>query len=96
MYALDLKMYTYQWKVLKNFIWILNVFRNPKMGEVSVPKDKDKTHDTPTQSSPKTNEGDRDFISKVLKDFNFPHDHGVLFLIDEGMLVLVSLVQPPF
>ena len=59
-----------------------SAFRNPKMGEVSMPKDKDKTHDTPTQSSPKTNEGDRDFISKVLKDFNFPHDHGVKVKVD--------------
>merc|ERR1712173_343036 len=55
------------------------------MGERSTSdelEDKETTVGTPTQGSPKTNEGDRDFISKVLKDFDFVQQNGVKVKID--------------
>ena len=62
-----------------------SAFKDPKTGETSMPQlqeDKEITQGTPTQDSPKTNEGDRDFISKVLKDFDFPADHGLKIKLD--------------
>ena len=61
-----------------------SAFKDPKTGE-SIPQlqeDKEITQGTPTQDSPKTNEGDRDFISKVLRDFDFPADHGLKVKVD--------------
>ena len=62
-----------------------SAFKDPKIGESSIPELQDGieiTQGTPTQDSPKTNEGDRNFISKVLKDFEFPFDHGLKVKVD--------------
>ena len=58
-----------------------SAFKDPKVGERSQTEsldDKETTVGTPTQGSTKTNEGDRDFISKVLKDFDFEVPEGGL------------------
>ena len=70
-----------------------SAFKDPKTGERSTSDaidDKETTVGTPTQGSPKTNEGDRDFISKVLKDFDFVQHNGLKVKIDVQELSTIN------
>ena len=62
-----------------------SAFKDPKIRESCIPELQDGieiTQGTPAQDSPKTNEGDRNFISKVLKDFELPYEHGLKVKVD--------------
>lgn len=72
-----------------------SAFKDPKTGERSTSdaiEDKETTVGTPTEGSPKTNEGDRDFISKVLKDFDFVQPNGLKVKIDVQELSTINSV----
>ena len=59
-----------------------SAFKDPRVSTPSPKSPKDiQTIGTPTEESPKTKEGNRDFISKVLENFDFVPGGGVIWLL---------------
>ena len=60
-----------------------SAFKDPRVSTPSPKSPKDmETIGTPTEGSPKTKEGNRDFISKVLENFDFVPEGGLKIKVD--------------
>ena len=70
-----------------------SAFKDPRVSTPSPKSPKDmETIGTPTEGSPKTKEGNRDFISKVLENFDFVPEGGLKIKVDVQELSTINSI----
>ena len=70
-----------------------SAFKDPRVSTPSPKSPKDmETIGTPTEESPKTKEGNRDFISKVLENFDFVPEGGLKIKVDVQELSTINSI----